>query len=1089
MRRGMSSPPTVTPVARPQRLPLSFAQRRMWFLRQLEGPSPMYNIPLAWRLSGRLDETALRAALADVVRRHESLRTVIEETDGAPWQRVLAADEAAPVVETAGTAAGALPGALADACRHVFDLRSELPIRAWLFRLADDEHVLVLVLHHIAADGWSVRALLGDLSAAYRARLRGSDPALSPLPLHYADYVLRERGILGADHERPNLRSELTGYWAAALAGLPERIALPTDRERPATPSGRGGAVRYVTAPELVDRLDALARSTGATLFMVLHAALAALLTRLGAGADIPLGVPVAGRTDPAFDNVIGLFVNTVVLRTSTAENPTFRGLVGRTRAVNLAALAHQDVPFDWVVERLNPVRSATSNPLFQVMLVAEIDNATDFEMPGLRTTTTEVHTGIAQFDLALSYHEQRGPDGGIAGLSWLIEYATDLFDAQTALNFVQRLCVLLESAAANPDLTLSELEVLLPGERDQILTRWNDTAVTGAATTVPELVDRATRAEPDAAAVVCGGRTLSYRELGAQVNSTARFLISRGIGPGHIVAIALPRNDLMIVAQLAVLTAGAAYLAIDPHYPAFRMAGMLDDAAPALVLSDSTCIIGLPDKGIPMVALDQEAAIAAFATAPLGDVDRLARLLPDHPAYVMYTSGSTGKPKGVIVTHASITNLALTYSSASELFGAAIASLRDPAQCGGDPPRLRVAHTASWSFDASWDATLLMLDGHEMHIIAEDARGDPESFLAVIQQAGINCLDVTPTFAESLVSAGLLESLGPDQQLLLILGGEEVPQRLWARLRDRSNIAVLNGYGPTECTVDAVNCRLRHEWPVPAIGRPVANAQAYVLDDWLRPVAPGVAGELYIAGAGVARGYLCRPGLTAERFVACPFGGSGRRMYRTGDVVRWRRDGWLDFVGRTDRQVQLRGYRIELGEIEAAIAGHPLVDRVIVDVAEYSPADKRLLAYLVTPVGVTLSPAVARSYASAVLPAHMIPAAFTIMTDLPLTPSGKLDRAALPVPDFLPQPPARAPSSGREVALCRIFAEVLDLPSVGPDDSFFEMGGHSLLAAQLASRIREQLGAALTVRDLLTRPTPAEVAAFLEPAQQDGES
>jgi amino acid adenylation domain-containing protein len=1071
MRSGQAP---LRPMVRPEPLQLSFAQQRLWFVQKLEGPSPTYNIPLVWRLAGTLDGESLRLAIADLVGRHESLRTVFPEIDGSPYQLILAADQALPTLAVVEVEQDGLQAAVENAVSHVFELESELPIRAWLFALERDLHVLVLVLHHIAGDGWSVKPLVHDLSEAYAARCLGFAPAFPPLPVQYADYALWQRAQLAEGNGGDSVLSKQAGFWKKALASLPEEIELPADRPRPVVPSYRGGSVRFEVDAGLHERLQALGRMCRVTLFMLVHAAVAALLTRLGAGYDIPLGVPLAGRAEEALDDLVGFFVNTLVLRVDTSGDPTFRELLTRVRRADLAAFAHRDMPFEWVVEIINPVRSESRNPLFQVMLAAEIDDASALSLPGLQAVTQATDPGNAQFDLAFTYKERLAVHDEPAGMTWLIEYAADLFDEATVRALGRRLVRLLEVVTADPDVTVGRLDILLPEERDLILGQWNDTAEKAAAATLPDLFDQCQMRAPDAVGVVCGARILTYRELGRQANRLARYLVSRGVGPEQIVAIALPRTELMIVALMAVLKAGGAYLPIDAQYPPRRIEYMLSDANPALLLSDTSTLDQLAVSSLPCVALDQDATTTALRSLPDGaltDAGRTAALLPGHPAYVIYTSGSTGAPKGVTITHAGITNLSLTYRAGSKLFS----DLRS----FDASDRLRFAHTSSWSFDASWDIFLWMIDGHEIHIIPDDTRGDAFALAAEIRRTGINCLDLTPSHAENLVAAGLLESI-ESTRLLMILGGEEISPALWTRLRTNTRITAYNTYGPTECTVDAVSCALNRDDTEPPIGRPIANARAYVLDACLRLVPPGVTGELYIAGAGLARGYLRRPVLTAERFVACPFGGQGERMYRTGDLVKWRRDGSLHFAGRADDQVKLHGFRIELGEIEAVLTQHQLVARAVVTVRENLPGDKRLVAYVVAARGAALDSAVLRAHAAASLPGHMVPSAFVLMDALPQAPSGKADRLALPAPEYGSLTSGRPAGSAREELICRLFAEALGIPWVGVDDNFFELGGHSLLATQLIARIQSEFGVNITLRDLLRRPTPSAIDTHL---------
>ncbi|MFJ9850401.1 non-ribosomal peptide synthase/polyketide synthase [Streptomyces sp. NPDC101150] len=1035
----------LTAYERPERVPLSFAQRRLWFLQRMEGAGATYHIPVALRLSGVLDRAALEAAVADVVARHESLRTVFPDVDGVPYQRVL--DVAVlPRLRVTAVAESELEGRLAEAARYAFDLEVEPPVRAELFAVGPDEHVLLVVVHHIAGDGWSMGPLSRDLAAAYAARSHGDRPEWSPLPVQYADYTLWQHELLGEGANPDSLFARQSAYWATTLAGLPEQLELPFDRPRPAVASNRGARVTVRLGSEAHQALSALAIRTGSSLFMVLQAGLATLLSKLGAGTDVPLGSAIAGRTDRALDDLVGFFVNTLVLRTDLSGDPTFTELVGRVRESALAAYAHQDVPFEHLVEVLNPTRSMAHHPLFQVAL--ELQNAPEggFELPGLRLSRLPVVTGTAKCDLTFGLSELRGADGGPGGLEGVVEYATDLFDAATVESLVSRWVRLLETVSAEPEQRIGRLEVLSAEERAELATACRGEAVTVAASTIPAMFAAQAAATPDAVAVVSDDMTLTYRELDAWANRFAHGLIERGAGPERLVALALPRSAELVVAVLAVLKAGAAYVPVDPDYPAARVAFMLDDARPVLLIDDLETVRAT--DGHP-------------STSPV------VPLLPQHPAYVIYTSGSTGRPKGVVVSHAGVVNLFTHYR----------AHLYPPTTVESPHRRLRVALTASMSFDASWEQMLCLLAGHELHVWDRETLTDPSVLTERLDRDGIDLLDLTPSHMQVVMSRGLLDAPWR-RPPLIVVGGEAVSQRLWEQLRSLDGSTCFNHYGPTECTVDALTARIAGS-SRPVIGRPVTNTMAYVLDAGLCPVPPGVAGELYVGGAGLARGYLNRAGLTAERFVADPYGPAGSRMYRTGDVVRWGADGCLEFVGRADDQVKVRGFRIEPGEIESLLGTHP-------DVAQAAviACDDRLAAYVVPAAGSATRPVELRRYLRERLPDYMVPSAFVALDELPVTPSGKLDRRALPEPDFgAAAGGGRAPHTPQEQLLCELFAEVLGVPEAGVDDSFFDLGGHSLLATRLIARIRATIGVEVGLRALFEAPTPAGLAAKLTEA------
>ncbi|WP_444947842.1 amino acid adenylation domain-containing protein [Micromonospora ureilytica] len=983
---------------RPDRVPLSYAQQRLWFLYRLEGPNPTYNIPIAWRLHGRLDTDALIAAVGDVVARHETLRTIFNDQDGAePYQRVLPAEPVA--VPVADIAEADLPERLAEIGAYGFRLDHEPPLRAWLFRIAPDEHVLLLLLHHIAGDEWSDVPLRRDVVAAYTARCAGLAPAFPPLPVQYADFALWQR------EESSALTAQVDG-WRGALAGLPDEVDLPADRPRPAEASHRGDVVDFTLPAEVTERLRALARSTGTSLFMVVQAAVAVLLSRLGAGTDVPLGAPVAGRPDAALDDLVGFFVNTLVLRTDTSGDPSFQELLARVRETDLAAFDRQDVPFEHLVEALNPVRSLGRHPLFQTMVsyLGEADGA--WHLGSLRVETERVRQHVAMFDLSFDFFETRG------GIRAELEYATDRYDSSSAQTLVERLQRVLATVAADPSAVVSRIDVLAPVERSRLL-------AVEAATPIPtnsivDLFVAQAAARPDAVALVSGGRTWTFAELDDWSSRLAGALAAYA---GGLVALATSR-PLTVPAILGVLKAGAAYLPLDAYQPTDRITAMLDDAQPAILVT--TGDTDVPWSGPRLVVGSAMPEAAPFVGTPSAQ----------DAAYVIFTSGSTGRPKGVVVPHRGIVNL----------FG----SHRERLMAG---PRRRVAHVASFTFDGSWEPLIWMLDGHTLHVLDDDEYRDPGVLVSRLREQHIDVLDVTPTFLRELLPAGLLDT----GLSVLLVGGEAIDGQLWQRVCATPGLTCHDLYGPTEASVDA------YGWHGPdRSAYRLANVRTYLLDAGLQPVPPGVLGEVYVAGAGLAHGYLNRAGLTAERFVADPFGPAGARMYRTGDLARFNRDGVLEFAGRADGQVKIRGYRIEVGEIEAALGQAAVVVR-----------DGRLVAYVV-------GGPVDTDRLRATLPDYMIPSAFVQVDALPRTIAGKLDVAALPAPDFAASSVGRTARNNREQHLCDLFAEVLGLPSVGIDDDFFAMGGHSLLVMRLAGRVRAVMGVELPVRAVFDAPTVA---------------
>ncbi|MFB6889199.1 amino acid adenylation domain-containing protein [Kitasatospora sp. NPDC056327] len=1060
--------PALTAARRPERLPLSFAQQRLWLLDRMEGPGALYNMPLALRLTGELDRAALTAALGDLTARHESLRTVVAEHEGEPHQRVLAPGEAVLSVELLDCAAESVEAEVDRLGRLPFDLAAEPPVRATLLRVTGDEHVLVLALHHIAGDGWSMAPLLRDLAEAYTVRLGGEEPVADPLPVQYADYALWQRELLGDEADPESVAARQLAYWRETLAGLPEETALPADRPRGARADHRGDRVALPIGAELHRALVALSREHRVTLFMTCQAALAALLTRLGAGTDVPIGSVVAGRSDEALDDLVGFFVNTLVLRTDTSGDPSFGELLGRVRETGLGAYAHQDVPFERLVEELNPARSLARHPLFQVAMVLQSTGNGELELPGLAVEALPSDTGVAKFDLNVTLEEFLGPDGAPAGLDCAIDYATDLFDRETVEAVAARFGRLLAAVAADPAVPIGRIDLLDERERAELLA---PAAAPPADTPlVPAAFAAQAAATPEATALVFGGQRLSFAELDARANRLAHGLTAAGIGPESLVALALPRSAETVVAQLAVLKAGAAFLPLDAEYPRDRLAHMLADARPAVVLTNGGWPLPEVLDGLTVLPADA----AHWADRPAGAPP--VRTGPADAAYVIHTSGSTGRPKGVVVSHGSLA--ALLAHHRAETFGG-------PARRLGR--RLSVALTASLCFDASWDGLLWMVAGHELHLIGDDLRRDAAALVRHVREARIDGVNVTPSYAEQLLAEGLLADDGHVPSVLL-LGGEAVGQALWTRLREAApHTTGHNLYGPTEATVDTLFQDFAGT-DRPSLGRTVPGTRAHVLDEHLNPVPAGVPGELYLSGVSLARGYLGRPALTAERFVADPFT-PGARMYRTGDLVRRDRDGGLDYLGRTDDQVKVRGFRIELGEIEQALARHGSVRQAVVTLHESADGDRRLVAHCATAAapGPELAQEL-RRFAAEWLPAHMVPAAVVPLAALPLTGSGKVDRRALPAPDFTLFAGGRAPRTPREEILCGLFADVLALPgAVSVDDDFFALGGHSLLAMKLAGRVRSVLGAELGIRDVFEAPTVAGLAQRLDGGAEAG--
>jgi amino acid adenylation domain-containing protein len=1058
----------LVPMARPERVPLSYGQRRLWFIGQLEGPSQTYNSPVALRLTGRLNTQALADALRDVIARHESLRTVFRVVGGEPYQHVLGVDEIEWELPAVRIDSSELAATLARISSYAFDLAAEAPLKAWLFETGPEEHVLALVVHHIAGDGWSTRPLARDVSVAYAARCEGRAPGWDALPVQYADYALWQRELLGSEEDADSLMSRQVGFWREALAGAPEELGLPFDRPRPVAASHRGHTAVFEMPAALHARMVEVARERGVTVFMVLQAALAVTLSRLGAGTDIPIGSAIAGRTDEALDELVGCFVNTLVIRTDLSGDPTFAQVLERVRETSLAGFGHQDVPFERLVEELAPARSLARHPLFQVVLTMHNTAEATLELPGVDVELLPTARPAAKFDLDVMVGESYAPDGDPMGVHGALTVATDLFDPGTARTVADRWVRVLDQLLSEPELRLSSVEVVDEAERRRVLVGWNDTAVSLPRVSVLGLFEEWVVRSPGGVAVVQGGVSVSFAELDVRANRLAHYLRAQGVGAESVVGLCLPRGVETLVGMLAVWKAGAAYLPVDVGQPAERVAFVLRDSGAVLTLTTEEILDDLPAGRHRLVAVD--GTLTAMQLAAFPDAAPGVEILPEQVAYVVYTSGSTGRAKGVAVTHDGLANYVTSVPGRVGFSG------------GG-----RYAVLQGQATDlANTTVFASLTGGGELHFIDEESVTDPVAVAAYLTEQGIDCLKAVPSHVAALGAASVASVRS------LVLGGEAASAELVGELLgaagDRS---VFNHYGPTETTVGVATTPLTVQDAVSGVipvGSPVANTRTYVLDERLNPVPVGVVGELYVAGAQVARGYVGRPGLTSERFVACPFGSSGERMYRTGDRARWTADGRLVFAGRADEQVKIRGFRVEPGEVQAVVAAHPLVAQAAVVAREDTPGDVRLVAYIVTDEtddtdAAELGAAVKESVAAR-LPEYMVPAAVVVLDVLPLTGNGKLDRKALPAPDYAAAATAgtgRPPATVQEEILCQAFAQVLGLPAVGVDDDFFMLGGHSLLAVSLVEQLRGR-GVSISVRALFQTPTPAGLAAVAAP-------
>ncbi|WP_164019479.1 non-ribosomal peptide synthase/polyketide synthase, partial [Pyxidicoccus trucidator] len=1063
--RGSTGP--MTRASREQPLPLSFAQQRLWFLDELEPGSSLYNIPAAVRMRGVLDTSALERTFTELVRRHESLRTTVHSEQGRASQVIHPEGH----VALARVDLGATPSqqheaevlrlAYEEALRP-FELTRGPLLRTTLLRLSDTEHVLLLCMHHIVSDGWSMGVLVREVAALYAAFAQGLPSPLPELPVQYADYALWQRQWLQGEE----LERQLS-WWKQQLTGAPAHLELPTDNSRPPVRDHRGASVPVHVPVSTWEALKALAQREGVTPFMLLLAAFQVVLHRHSGEEDISVGSPIAGRSRPETQGLIGFFVNTLVLRTRLEGNPSFRELLHRVRETTLGAFAHQDVPFEKLVEQLRPVRDLGRSPLFQVMLVLQPNPLPGLSLPGLTLDSVELESRTSRFDLQLALSESA------QGLAGSLEYATDLFEPATMVRLVGHLRQLLEGVLSEPEQRIAELPLLTNAERQQVLVEWNDTrAPLGADTCIHHLFEAQVRRAPDAPALGFEGSWLSYRELDARSNQLAHHLRSLGVGPEVRVGLCAERSLELVVGLFAILKAGGAYVPLDPSYPRQRLEWMLEDARPAVILAQPALLARLPEAPAAFVvplALEDEALRGLPTHAPA------SLSTPDSLAYVIFTSGSTGRPKGAMNAHRAVCNRLLWIQHADGL-----------------GPQDIVLQKTPYSFDVSvWEFFWPLTSGARLVLARPGGHQEPDYLVRLISEQRVTITHFVPSMLQHFLEQPGLEKCSSLRRVMC--SGEALSPELAQRCLQRLPSAQLhNLYGPTEAAVEvtAFHCLPQHGRRAIPIGRPIANTVIRLLDAHLRPVPAGVPGELFIGGIQVGRGYLARPELTAERFIPDPFASEpGARLYRTGDKARWLPDGNIEYLGRLDFQVKVRGLRIELGEIEAALELHPQVRQAVVVVREDSASgDKRLVAYIVAPSG-EQAPSItdARDFLKQRLPEYMVPSAFVSMEALPLNSSGKLDRKALPAPDLSRSEPRNAyvaPRNDVEQRLCDSWAQVLGLKQVGIHDNFFELGGDSIISLQVVARAR-QTGLALSARQLFQHQTVEQLALVVESASE----
>jgi len=1049
---------------RPERLPLSYAQQRLWFLDRLGRGSREYNIPAALRLGGALDQRALEKAINTIVQRHEILRTHFEEVEGEPVQVIAAEVRLALEVEDLNgleeeQQKEKVKLALAQQWQERFDLERGPLLRVKLLKLREEEHILLRTFHHIVYDGWSDGVFHWELVGLYEAFRRGEENPLPELQVQYADFSLWQRQWM-----KEEWLTEELGYWKEQLAGIPEGLELVTDRRRPAVQTFAGGQLREKVSGDVTTGLKQWSRKEQATLYMTMLAGLGVLLARYSGQEDIVVGSPIANRQDEQLEGLIGFFVNTLVMRVKVDGGKSFGEMVGDVKRTALEGYQHQDVPFERLVEELAPQRSLNRTPLFQVVFayqsgspIVEEEEEGSLKMAGVEGDEIQV-----RFDLEVHTQEQ---DGEIR-LDWI--YNRDLFDRWRIQQMAQHYRIVLEAVAANPQLEIRNIDLLGVNERKQILEEWNRThrdyphiaRLTG-------LVEEHARNSPGAIAVACQGKELNYKELNDRANQLARYLIRQGVGPETRVGICVERSLEMVIGLLGTWKAAGAYVPLEPTYPDDRLKLIVKDAGIRFLITGRQLADRYSDQpSLQLIDLDKDwEAIAQQSPENIH-----APLTPDHAAYVIYTSGSTGKPKGVVVTHRSLHNL----------FNAVNENLHFNAS-----DVWTMFH--SYAFDFSvWEIWGALIYGGRLVIVPHLVARAPEEFCNLVYEEGVTILSQTPSAFQHFMRAD--ESLNDGKKLKLravIFGGEMLEfQGLesWFARYGNDLPQMINMYGITETTIHTTYQRVTRknllERSGSLIGRPLTNYRIYVLNEHLQPAPVGVLGELYIGGEGVARGYLNLPSLTAERFIPDPFAQPGSRMYRTGDLARWNKDRNLEFGGRADQQVKIRGFRIELGEIEAALKKYPEVAQAVVIAREGKSGEKQLLGYVVPAAEATIDPAILRHGLARVLPDYMVPAAIVQLDKVPLTVNGKLDVRALPDPDFLASKSYRGPRTMREEALCSLFNEVLGLEHVGINDNFFEIGGHSLLAIRLVSRIRATLDLELSIRNIFEAPTVAGLAA-----------
>jgi amino acid adenylation domain-containing protein len=1058
---NLDKPPVITPREGGEVAPLSFAQQRLWFLDLLEPGSIAYNTPAAFRLFGPINVKALKLSLKEILRRHDVLRTTFTTAGDQPVQVIsssltltvqvvdlqdLLATERESEVQRLAT----------EEAQRPFDLSQGPLLRATLLKLNEEDHVLLLTMHHIVSDGWSMGIFFRELSILYEAFSAGKPAPLAELAIQYTDFAVWQRQWLQGDV----LETQLA-YWRQQLDGAAPALELPTDRPRPAVQTQRGAIEALALSKEVTDALQVMSRREGVTLFMTLLAAFKTLLYRLTGQKDTIVGTPIANRTLPELEGLIGFFVNTLVMRTDLSGQPSFRELLGRVRETTLGAFDHQDLPFEKLVEALHPERDMSRTPLFQIMFAIQNMPAEELQLPGLTLSAFAIESITVRFDIEILLRKK--PEG----LSGRVVYNTDLFDDATIARLMGHYETLLESIVADPDQRISDVQILTDTERQQLLVDWNDTS-SGYPDycCVHQLFEQQVEHRPDAVAVVYEDEQLTYRQLNTRANQLAHYLEKLGVGPEVLVGICLERCLEMIIAMMGILKAGGAYVPLDPEYPQERLGFMLADTGSPVLLTHSRLVAELPRHEAKVICLDS-------------DWDAIARHNGETPvsatsvenlAYVIYTSGSTGKPKGVAISHGGLLNLVFWHRNVFEVTASD-----------------RATQLAGSAFDASvWEVWPYLTAGARLHVVSAEKLVSPEQLRDWLVSE-----EITLTFLPTPLAEQVLKLDWPPQTPLrtLLTGGD----KLHRSPPESIPFKVVNNYGPTENTVVTTSGVVLPNSDAdiqPPIGCPISNTEVYVLDKRLRPVPVGVPGELCIGGESLARGYLNRPNLTAENFIPNPYSDTpGARLYKSGDLVRYLQDGSIEFLGRIDHQVKIRGFRIELGEVESVLGRHPTVEEAVVIAREDVPGDKRLVAYVVASHESTPTFSELRSFLKEKLPDYMIPSAFVYPDALPITPHGKVDRRALPAPEQSRSELEAvyvAPQSEVERIIAEVWQQVLRIEQVGMHDNFFDLGGHSLLLIQIHNKFQELFKKEIPIADIFRYPTIKALAGHLTQEEND---